>query len=201
MKQEHVYNPLDKANLGESIAKALLAKPLVDLSDLAKFKGTGVYVLYYHGDFAAYRSIRSKRGSSEIPIYVGKAVEAGSRKGILTEAAESSTKLHTRIKDHADSIRAAKNLNIEDFTYRYLILDAVWIPLAEALVIARFAPLWNSLIDGFGNHGVGGGRYEGLRPRWDTLHPGREWAYRCKDRPETMEQIEREIVAHLKGRK
>ena len=33
--------------------------------------------------------------------------------------------------------------------------------------------LWNSLVDGFGNHDPGAGRYKGLRPRWDVLHPGR----------------------------
>ncbi|MCB9182885.1 MAG: Eco29kI family restriction endonuclease [Flavobacteriales bacterium] len=200
MSENQVFNPLDKANLGESITRALLSQPLEELGSLNRFKGTGVYVLYYHGSFKADKSIWSKRGSSEIPIYVGKAVEAGSRKGVLLEAAGSSTKLYARLKDHADSIRAATNLEIGDFTCRYLVLDPVWIPLAEALVIARFAPLWNSLIDGFGNHGVGGGRYMGMRPRWDTLHPGRAWAARCKDRSETSEQIEREIVAHLKGK-
>jgi hypothetical protein len=81
------------------------------------------------------------------------------------------------------------------------VVDDIWIPLGEALVIAKFSPLWNNLIDGFGNHDPGKGRYAGLRPRWDTLHPGRKWAYKCQERSETLELIQREVMAHLKGLK
>ncbi len=31
----------------------------------------------------------------------------------------------------------------------------------------------NKIIDGFGNHDPGKGRYNQLRSRWDKLHPGR----------------------------
>lgn len=49
------------------------------------------------------------------------------------------------------------------------------------------------MIDGFGNHDPGGGRYEGLQPRWDVLHPGRSWAAKCKPRQETAKGISTEI--------
>jgi len=80
---------------------------------------------------------------------------------------------------------------------RFLVVDDIWIPLGESLLIAKFTPIWNTLIDGFGNHDPGRGRYEGMRPRWDVLHPGRAWAEKCQPRKETAEQITREVRAHL----
>ena len=46
---------------------------------------------------------------------------------------------------------------------------------------------------GFGNHDPGSGRYKGLRPRWDVLHPGRAWADKCQPREETQEHIARDV--------
>lgn len=64
---------------------------------------------------------------------------------------------------------------------------------------AKFDPLWNKLIDGFGNHDPGKGRHAGLRPRWDVLHPGRPWADRCQSREETAEQIITEVRDYLRN--
>ena len=83
--------------------------------------------------------------------------------------------------------------------YRFLVVDDIWIPLGESLLIAKFAPIWNKLIDGFGNHDPGKGRYEGARPKWDTLHPGRGWADKCAARIETPKQIAEEIKAYFRG--
>jgi hypothetical protein len=200
MKKEEAFNPLDKINLGASVAEALLAKDAVPLNDLVAFKGAGIYALYYHGNFPAYKPIRSLEGKQEIPIYAGKAIPAGARKGEVGLGQEPGTVLYRRLKEHAESIRATSNLKIIDFYCRYLVVDDIWIPLGEALVITQFSPLWNNLIDGFGNHDPGKGRYAGLRPRWDTLHPGRTWAEKCQARTETPAHIEREVIAHLKGR-
>lgn len=106
--------------------------------------------------------------------------------------------MYGRIGEHADSIRAAENLNIEDLVVRLLVVDDIWIPLGEALLIARFSPLWNNTIDGFGNHDPGSGRYGQYRSRWDVLHPGRAWALKCREREETSEDIGREVIAYLK---
>lgn len=38
------------------------------------------------------------------------------------------------------------------------------------------APVWNQIIDGFGNHDPGKGRYQQRRSVWDIIHPGREWS-------------------------
>lgn len=93
------------------------------------------------------------------------------------------------MKEHADSIRAADNLNIDDFHCRFFVVDDTWISLGESLFIARFTPVWNSLIDGFDNHNPGKGRHAGMRPRWDVLHPGRSWAMSLAERPKKAKDI------------
>ncbi len=197
MKKETVYNPLDKTNLGISVAEAMLSTELHGLDDLTPFQGAGIYAIYYHGPYLPYSNIRSSKGKQEIPIYVGKAVPAGARKGNVGLGKDAGTVLFKRLREHADSIRTT-TLELSDFTCRYLVVDDIWIPLGEALLITRFSPLWNKLIDGFGNHDPGAGRHAGMRPRWDTLHPGRKWALRLKDRSESLKQIERDVIEHLK---
>ena len=123
------------------------------------------------------------------PIYIGKAVPSGARKGAGLFAAITGRHLWNRLRDHADSIRAAKNLDIEHFSCRYLCVDDIWIPLGETLLIAHFKPVWNLILDGFGNHDPGAGRYNGLRPLWDVLHPGRYWAEKCRARTDTPKQL------------
>jgi hypothetical protein len=86
-----------------------------------------------------------------------------------------------------------ENLNIEDFWCRFLVVDDIWIPLGESLLIQRHRPIWNSMLDGFGNHDPGAGRHKGARPNWDTLHPGRAWAERCAPSKLTKEQILTEV--------
>ncbi|MCB0781180.1 MAG: Eco29kI family restriction endonuclease [Flavobacteriales bacterium] len=197
MRDEQAYDPLDKVNLGASVADALLSRQLTPLGKLVPFSGAGVYAIYYHGPFSAYENVRSEAGVREVPIYAGKAVPPGARKGLAGLGQKPGKDLYKRLVEHAKSIEATTSLDLADFTCRYLVVDDIWIPLGEALVIARFSPLWNTLIDGFGNHDPGKRRYEGLRPRWDTLHPGRPWAMKCQPRAESAEQIEREVIAYL----
>lgn len=189
------FNPLDKRNLGESVANALLARPVASLNQLQPFTGVGVYAIYYSGDFPAYHeiSVRNRGEAWRFPIYVGKAVPAGSRKGGIGLGDSPGQVLYKRLREHLESIEAASNLNVADFGCRFLTVDDIWIPLGESLLIARFSPLWNTLVDGFGNHDPGKGRHAGLRPRWDTLHPGRAWADRLQIRGETAAAIQREI--------
>ena len=51
------------------------------------------------------------------------------------------------------------------------------------MLISRFEPLWNKLVDGFGNHDPGKGRYQQKKSAWDLLHPGRPWAERLQANP------------------
>ena len=55
------------------------------------------------------------------------------------------------------------------------------------------------MIDGYGNHDPGKGRYNQARSRWDVLHPGRAWALKCRERPETAEQIQAEVIEYLRS--
>ncbi len=193
------FNPLDKKHLGESVAEAMLASKFHPLGDLPEFKGAGIYAIYYSGNFPSYAEIAKRnKNAKTAPIYVGKAVPAGARKGGGSGSA-GGMPLFNRLSEHAESIQAASNLNIEDFTCRFLVVDDIWIPLGESLLIARYSPVWNSLIDGFGNHDPGSGRYKGMRPRWDVLHPERAWAAKCAGRPETSADIARDVETYLRN--
>lgn len=201
MRDDTPYNPLDKLHLGESVAEALLRRPICLLSDISPFQGAGIYAIYFVGDFPAYRIIAeaNREGKFALPIYVGRAVPKGGRKGAYGLDSPSGQALFNRLKKHAASINDVDNLSIKHFYCRYLLVDDIWIPLGESLLIAMFAPLWNNRVDGFGNHDPGKGRYEGMRPRWDVLHPGRAWATKCAERPESAKQIITEIETYLEG--
>lgn len=192
------FNPLDKTNLGSSVAEALIAQKAIPLDELCEFRGAGVYAIYYSGKFKAYAALSALNRSGQMshPIYVGKAVPSGSRKGGLLDAKPGRV-LYKRLIEHGESIRATKTLSTKDFHCRFLVVDDIWIPLGESLLIARFSPVWNSLVDGFGNHDPGSGRHAGMRPRWDVLHPGRPWATKCRERTETVAEIERDVTTFL----
>ncbi len=136
------------------------------------------------------------------PIYVGKAVPAGARKGGYGTDGSPGRVLFNRLGEHSKSIDAATNLDLEDFRCRYLVVDDIWIPLAESLLINRFAPIWNRTLDGFGNHDPGNGRRAGQRPPWDVLHPGRSWADRlavnARSEKDLNKLVSESIAAYLK---
>ncbi len=164
--------------LGESVARALLERPLSPLPPPDSFEGAGVYAIYYAGTFAAYRVMAdvNRREPGAWPIYIGRAVPSGARKGGTALDAPAGRALFGRLRDHADSISDARNLDLADFSCRYLSVDDIWIPLGEALLIARFAPLWNTVLEGFGIHDPGIGRAGQAPSSWDVLHPGRRFA-------------------------
>jgi hypothetical protein len=184
------YNPLDYQNLGRSVVDALLSRPVIPLSILSPFPGAGVYAIYYLGDFSAYQELseRNREGRFELPIYVGKAVPSGARKGGRGSSASGSA-LFKRLTDHANSISQADNLSLDDFHFRSLVVQDIWIPLGESLLIERFQPLWNVVLDGFGNHNPGSGRHSGQRPMWDVVHPGRPWAKYLKENRRTAGEL------------
>jgi hypothetical protein len=194
------FNPLDKRHLGESVGEALLRQSPLPLAGLTTFVGAGIYAIYYTGGFGGYEPIAeaNREGRFDAPIYIGKAVPKGARKGGDLEAPAGRV-LSNRLKQHAGSVECAGNLDPGDFHCRYLVTDDIWIPLGEALLIAKFNPVWNKLMDGFGNHDPGKGRHAGLRPRWDVVHPGRPWAGKCQPRDETAEQIIEEVREFLRS--
>lgn len=174
------YNPLDYASLSESLARELMSSELMPLSDIEKFYGDGVYALFYCGDFPAYQELSDINFSDHgtFPIYIGKASPKTLTGNELDTSAvdtpRAGTRLYDRVaNDHRKSIEAATNLRVGEFYCRMLVLNAVWVPLTESALIARYVPVWNSIVPGFGNHAPGKGRVAGKISRWDILHPGR----------------------------
>ncbi|MGK3201052.1 Eco29kI family restriction endonuclease [Amycolatopsis sp. MEPSY49] len=171
------------------------------LDDVLRFVGAGLYAIYYSGSFPAYELLRrANEDKLVVPIYIGKAVPKGGRRGIEVTAHTNSRALSDRIREHANSVRAADNLDIADFHARWLVVEDIWIPLGESALIREHRPVWNALLDGFGNHDPGKGRRAGIRTRWDTLHPGRPWAPNFPPRDETPDAIEQDVREYLRSR-
>lgn len=181
MPMEPPYNPLDTRNLGENVANALLQRTPVALPP-PTFRGAGIYAIYYTGCFDPYKVIAqaNRQDNCSIPVYVGKAIPAGARKGAQRPRTIPGNVLAKRLNEHARSIDQANNLKLGDFSCRYLVVDDIWIPLGESLLIERFSPIWNTRVDGFGNHDPGSGRQNQARSHWDVLHPGRPWATKLR---------------------
>ena len=73
MTQPHPYNPLDKKNLGASVADALLGRKTKPLQGLPSFFGAGIYTIYYQGRFRPYWRLAAlnQDDDPQAPIYVG----------------------------------------------------------------------------------------------------------------------------------
>ncbi|MBU3824725.1 MAG: Eco29kI family restriction endonuclease [Candidatus Oceanisphaera merdipullorum] len=174
----------------------MINTPMEPLPPDNRFPGGGVYALYYTGKFPQYEKIY--QSNKDLPIYIGKAVLSGWRQG------RGSTKinqpaLYNRLKEHARSIAATSNLEVTDFKCKFLLLtdqEADLISTVEAAMTRRYNPLWNSYIDGFGNHDPGKGRYEQAKSEWDILHSGRVWADRLKGISADINKVEEKIGAY-----
>lgn len=176
---------------------ALLDSEIHELPPRDKFEGAGLYCIYYRGDFPAYLKLsEANREEWKVPIYIGKAVPSGARKGDVGLGEPPGKVLHRRLVEHSKSIAAVESLSLADFKCRFLVVEDIWIALGEALLVQRFRPLWNVVVDGFGNHDPGGGRYEQLRSSWDTLHPGRSWALKCRERSDKPDVLAKRILEH-----
>jgi len=197
------YNPLDKINLAKSIETELLTSATGLLSAADQTAGAGVYVIYYTGTFPAYALLAeaNRGGAFARPIYIGKAIPKGGRKGGLAkETTITGRALGDRLKQHATSITEAENLDIADFHVRHLVVDDIWIPLGENMLIETFKPVWNRAIDGFGNKDPGARRATQFRSPWDVLHPGRQFARKLADSPVTTEFLLQRIEDYFAGR-
>lgn len=198
MSSRHLFNPLDKRNLGKSIVNALENIRPVKLASLAEFKGAGIYALYYAGEYAPYAPLQKLNSAVPChPVYVGKALAAGSRKGNSEISGLDSWALWQRLREHADSIASVQDLKVADFSCKYLVIDEIWIGLGESLLIQAYSPLWNVSVDGFGNHDPGAGRRKGRRPAWDEIHSGRAWAKRLQPAKHSREELLKIIETHL----
>jgi hypothetical protein len=169
------YDPLDMKSLAESTARAFSAQKVWRLNELQPFEGSGVYAIYYSGAFPLYEPIaeQNKIEPGSKAIYVG---EAGrdKRKGVRAGRADMEKTIFARLEDHKASIGYATNIEVNDFSCRYLAIEDLFIPLCESILIETHRPLWNMKVDGFGNKHVGESRRATQQMTiWDLLHPGR----------------------------
>jgi len=159
-----------------------------------------VYAIYYAGAFEPYSALaKVNHGGAHRPIYVGKAIPRGGRKGLTSDTSLDSQALYERLKEHAESIEATSDLGVADFKCRYLVVDDIWIGLGEALLIQKFNPLWNQVVEGFGNHDPGAGRRKGKRPLWDELHTGRAWAKKLKPAKHARDEILKQVSDYMRA--
>jgi hypothetical protein len=196
------YDPLEKGNLARSIEGELLSRAANPLSSVDEIGGAGIYALYYSGDFHTYSAVRatSEPGRSARPIYVGKAIPKGGRKGGLTKDSGKGSALRDRLRQHASSVAEARNLQLDDFWVRHLVVEDIWIPLGENMLIETFHPVWNRAIDGFGNKDPGRRRAAQYRSPWDVLHPGRSFAEKLADGGLTVEFLQERVLDYFAGR-
>jgi hypothetical protein len=196
------YNPLEKINLARSIETEVLKGEVLPLDKPPSIKGAGVYLIYYRGSFEAYSPLSIVNEISwEKPIYVGKAIPKGGRKGGMSNNAGQSDALERRLQKHAESIRAVSSLSISDFAVRFIVLDDIWIPLGENILIESFKPLWNLAVDGFGINDPGKGRNKQKKSPWDVLHPGRGYAAKLTGGVYDVAEVVGRIDDFFSGRK
>ncbi len=201
-RSKHVYRNDAFVELVKDAVRFFNGTPVHTLPPPEKFSGTGVYSLYYIGKnplYAKYAEIN--RLSYSVAIYVGKAVPKGWRQSrVSDDPAKQGGQLFNRISQHAKSINLASNLSSDDFMCRFVIFEDAgsdMIGTIEAALIKLNKPLWNSALAGFGNHNQGKGRNEQARADWDTIHPGRPWADKCKGMPRKRSTVLEDIKKHL----
>lgn len=189
-----VFDPSNPKVVGRFVALALVAQDRHRLSDIPKFYGSGIYAIYYTGDFPAYQAI----SDSETPIYVGKASPNASN---ARTPLEQGAKLCARLNEHGKNIaKAVTTLNLSDFEFRSLVVQSGWETAAEDYLIHLFRPIWNSETDilyGLGKHGDAATTRANRRSPWDTFHTGRAWAAGSTEDAKSVPQINSELAAHF----
>lgn len=167
MTQINPYNPLDLHTLGDSLIRAMEERALETLGGIASFPGSGVHFLYYVGKQLPYKEMGefNARHNCPLPIYVGRAKDPGARQGHSPFEPVTAFLLFERILEHRRSVAttgpnpgAQYPISVDDFRVRALVSMPIWVPLAEAMAVRRYQPLWNAKLQGFGIHAPGGGR-------------------------------------------
>lgn len=197
-RSKHVYRNDAFVELVKDAIRFFNGTPVHPLPPPEKFFGTGVYSLYFTGCSEPYSKYAElNRLAYDFPIYVGKAVPTGWRQSRSEHTEETQgSELSSRIRQHGNNIKKVNSLSLDDFSCRFMIFEGAssdMIGTVEAALIKWKKPLWNSFLDGFGNHDPGNGRYEQAKSDWDVVHSGRAWAEKCKgetpDRDTLMQGI------------
>jgi hypothetical protein len=201
-RKKHVYRNDAFVELVKDAIRFFNGTPIQTLPPPKSFLGTGVYALYYTGKNKLYKEYSVlNRLSYDYPIYAGKAVPSGWRQNrVADNRSNRSFELYNRLKQHASSIKNVSGLSVSDFTCRFVIFEDAgsdMIGAIEAALIKLNNPLWNTTLDGFGNHDPGSGRYEQAKSDWDIIHLGRKWADKCKGKSSVKKDILKAISSHL----
>lgn len=198
-RTKHVYSNADLVELIKDAVRFFNGTPVISLPLTEKFIGSGVYAFYYTGTLPLYDYYyESNRTSYNAPIYIGKAVPRGWRQSRTTNSA-TQTELFSRLREHVSGL-SATGFNISDFKCRFVVFEdsaTAMIGTIEAAIINQYMPLWNSCIDGFGNHDPGKGRYKQEVSDWDVLHAGRGWAKKCNQGKKTHADIAHKVKNYL----
>jgi hypothetical protein len=189
-----VFDPSNPKVIGRFTALAMVAQERAPLASIGQFYGSGVYAIYYRGDYPLYAPL----SGSETPIYVGQAApgEQGAH-----SAREQGPRLAARLNEHRKNIgKATTTLDVGDFDARFLVVQSGWETAAEDYLIHLFKPIWNNetnLLYGLGKHGDSATTRANKRSPWDTLHPGRAWAAKSTEDARAPEQITADVTAHF----
>jgi hypothetical protein len=191
-----VFDPSNPKIIGRFTALALVAQDREPLAEIGKFYGSGVYAIYYRGDFEPYGPLKN----SETPIYVGQAAPAVAN---AHTARDQGPRLAARLNEHRKNIaKAETTLRVEDFEARFLVVQSGWETAAEDFLIHLFRPVWNSetnILYGLGKHGDDATTRANKRSPWDTLHPGRVWAAKSIEDARTPDVIIGDLEAHFRS--
>ena len=199
-RKQHVYKNSAFEELIKDALRFFSGTPVHEMPPPESFIGAGVYALYYTGKNPLYKKYAElNRLAYAAPIYIGKAVPKGWRQARSSNTEAATTKeLNLRLKQHARNIDDVIDLTKGEFSCRFVIFEFAssdMINTVEAALIKLYRPLWNSALDGFGNHDPGRGRYEQAKSDWDVIHAGRIFADKCKgksrDKRDILENIER----------
>ncbi|MDQ6702619.1 MAG: Eco29kI family restriction endonuclease [Pseudomonadota bacterium] len=189
-----MFDPGNPRTIGFFIALVMTAQPRQPLGSMGEFYGSGVYAIYYNGDYPHYEPLRG----TETPIYIGQA--APGNKNARTPV-EQGLRLAARLNEHRKNIERATSLCIKDFECRALVVQTGWEIGAEDYLIRLFQPIWNSetgLVFGLGKHGDSAGTRRNKRSPWDTLHEGRVWAAaEMLTDAKSPQEIADELTAHF----
>jgi hypothetical protein len=201
-RSKHVYKNDAFAELVKDAVRFFNGTPVHGLPLAERFTGTGVYALYYTGKSTFYAKYSQlNRLAYSHPIYVGKAVPKGWRQSRISDGTnKQSSELYSRLNEHSRNIAIADGIDVADFYCRFVIFEeggSDMIGTIEAALIKLNRPLWNSIVDGFGNHTPGAGRFEQAKSDWDVIHPGRSWAEKCKGIAKDKMSIIRFIEQHF----
>lgn len=204
-REDHVYQDERITDILKDAIAFFMGTPIVQMPPPIKFNGAGVYAIYCRAKTGLYAPYGQHLNalSWDVPIYVGKAIPDGWRKSRIFEKISKGATLYNRLCQHATTITSCKSLTVSDFACRFAIFEGgaiETIPVIEAALIGIHSPLWNSVIDGFGNHDPGGKRYGGKKTQWDSLHPGREWAKKMKGDSYDPKELKKRINDFLLGK-